>query len=132
MISTRQILNTLKTKKSFVTDKELAKDMGVTYGALTNWIARDSIQYEPVINYAIANNIDLNELFSDKQSVFNIRSTEMDEHVIKIVAEKFLYFAAEGGRLLTAPFAADLKELIVDYEKKVESMKETFKSKIGK
>lgn len=122
MINTRQILNTLKTKKGFVTDKELAGDMGVTYGALTNWVARDSIQYEPIINYAMANNIDLNELFSGKQSMFNIESTDMDAHVVKLVSDKFIYFSENGGRLLTAPFAAEVKEIIAKYDQQAEKL----------
>lgn len=122
MINTRQILNILKTKKGFVTDKELASDMGVTYGALTNWVARDSIQYEPIINYAMANNIDLNELFSGKQNLFNIESTDMDAHVIKLVSDKFIYFSENGGRLLTAPFAAEVKEIIAKYDQQAEKL----------
>lgn len=128
MINTRQILNILKTKKGFVTDKELAGDMGVTYGALTNWVARDSIQYEPIINYAMANNIDLNELFSGKQSMFNIESTDMDAHVVKLVSDKFIYFSENGGRLLTAPFAAEVKEIIAKYDQQAEKLLAALKS----
>lgn len=122
MISTRAILNTLKTKKGFVTDKELAEDMGVTYGALTNWISRDSLQYEPVIDYAMKNNIDLNELFSGKKDNIDITSTDMDAHIIKLVRDKFFFYADNGGRLLTAPFAASIKEVLDDYDKKVEKL----------
>lgn len=122
MVNTRQILNTLKTKRGINTDKELAEDMGIKYGALTNWIARDSIQYEPIINYAMVHNIDLNELFSGKQSIFNIESTDMDAHVVKLVSEKFVYYSENGGRLLTAPFAADVKEIIAKYDQQADTI----------
>ena len=121
MTNTRQVLNILKTKKGFVTDKDLAMDMGVTYGALTNWIARDSLQYEPVINYAIANNIDLNELFA-REANFDITNIDLDAHIIKVVKDKFFYYGENGGRLLTVPFAADVQELINTYDKKVEKL----------
>lgn len=122
MEKTRQILNTLKTKMGFATDKQLAEDMGVTYGALTNWVSRDSIQYEPVINYALAKNIDLNELFGGKYSEYDVTSVDMDSHIIKVVHDKFAYFAENGGRLLTAPFAAEVHEIIEKYDEKVKRL----------
>lgn len=113
------------------TDKALAEDMsdvGVTYGALTNWVSRDAIQYEPVIQYALKNNIDLNELFGGQASTFNISSPDMDEHIIKLVHDKFMYYADNGGRLLTLPFSDSIKEVIEDYDQKVEKILEAIRS----
>lgn len=128
MDKTRRILNTLKIKMGLTTDKALAEEMGVTYGALTNWISRDAIQYEPVIEFALKNSIDLNELFGGKTNTFDISSPEMDGHILKLIHDKFMYYAENGGRLLTLPFSDSIKEIIDDYDQKVEKIREALKT----
>ncbi|MDD3596169.1 helix-turn-helix domain-containing protein [Sulfuricurvum sp.] len=62
-MSTRLLLDIIKEKTGIRTDKQLAEEIGVKYGALTNWIARDSFQYEPIIIFLLKKNVDLNSVF---------------------------------------------------------------------
>lgn len=63
-MSTRLLLDIIKEKTGIKTDKQLAEEIGVKYGALTNWIARDSFQYEPIIIFLLKKKVDLNSVFT--------------------------------------------------------------------
>jgi len=121
-MNARNILNVLKIKKGVRTDTQLAEMLEIKYGALTNWLARNSVQYELIINFAIKNHIDLNEVFSEENIIFNIQHTDMDNHIVKVIEEKFKFYADNGGRLITAPFAADLKKIVDSYDQQVEKL----------
>lgn len=127
-MNARNILNVLKIKKGVRTDKELADILEIKYGALTNWLARDSVQYELIINFAIKNHIDLNEVFGSDNAVFDIQHTDMDSHIVTIIDEKFKFYSNNGGRLLTAPFSHDLQKLVDEYDMKVERLHEALKA----
>lgn len=62
-MSTRLLLDIIKEKTGIKTDKQLAEELEIKYGALTNWIARDSFQYEPIIIFLLKKNVDLNSVF---------------------------------------------------------------------
>lgn len=62
-MNTRLLLDTIKEKTGIKTDKQLAEEIGVKYGALTNWIARNSFQYEPIIIFLLKKDVDLNSVF---------------------------------------------------------------------
>jgi len=135
----REIADRIKLKLGIATDRAMAERMNVKYGTFANWMARDSMQLDVVIQFLIKENIDLNTIFDNEKVSFNsdscfgttknVESPEIDAKIFNDFKNKFEYYAEEGGRLLTAPFVADLEELFKEYDRRVEKIKETFKSR---
>jgi len=63
MMNVRALLESLKEKTGIKTDKELAKELNVSYNTLTKWLARNSLKYEPIILFLLKEGIDFNEIF---------------------------------------------------------------------
>lgn len=71
-MNVRALLESLKEKTGIKTDKELAKELNVSYNTLTKWLARNSLKYEPIILFLLKEEIDLNEIFgSDNVQIIN-------------------------------------------------------------
>lgn len=135
----REIADKIKLKFGIVTDRAMAERMQVKYGTFANWMARDSMQLDVIIKFLIKENIDLNSIFNANNAVSNseilfgattdIESSEIDAKIFNDFKKKFESYAEEGGRLLTAPFVADLQDLYDEYDQRVEKIKETFGSR---
>lgn len=124
----RELIDRVKKELGIEHDKDLAEIAKIKIGTLTKAIGRNSFQYEIWIPFLIERGVDLNELFGGKANTFNISSPDMDEHIIKLVYDKFMYYADNGGRLLTLPFSDSIKEVIEDYDQKVEKIRAALKS----
>jgi hypothetical protein len=55
-----EIINRLKTKLGFTTDKELYDLMDVRQGTFTNWRSRNKIPYEEITTICVNKNFNLN------------------------------------------------------------------------
>lgn len=68
----REVLNAIKATLKLKTDIELARVIEIEYGAMTNWIARDSIQYTTLIPFLSKHNIDLNILADPSKQIIKV------------------------------------------------------------
>lgn len=146
-MNTRVLLDTIKEKAGIRTDKLLAEAMGIKYGALTNWIARDSFQYEPIVDFLLQRGIDLNEIFikegsSTVQNNFSSSGISMfgqgivnqgsksdfqnedDLEIINEIKEKISFYREYGGNKFVKNFEADLADLMKIYDERAEKFKE--------
>lgn len=145
----RALLDSLKEKTGIKTDKDLAKELNVQYGTLSKWLARNSLQYEPVILFLLWKRIDLNEIFGSlihemnaetqkgnldpydvMQAMSHPRSdleNQIDQDANKIannLKEKYRYIAENGSMSLLKKFEEDLNNVICMYEEKTDKIKE--------
>ncbi|MCK9454831.1 MAG: helix-turn-helix domain-containing protein [Bacilli bacterium] len=72
----KDVLYRIKQIEKIQNDKDLADLLEINYNTLRGWLQRNSLQFEPIIEYAKKNNIDLNYIFGTKntQSIENIES----------------------------------------------------------
>lgn len=138
----RYFLNRIKEETGIKTDKELADAMGVKYGTLTKWVARNSVAKEPMIEFVVSRGIDLNQLFSDekKQSLENhvvgsiiarINTSVIDTVVeneansfAEQLKETYRYIAQYGNMALLRKFEEELSSMSVSYIEKCEKLRE--------
>lgn len=138
----RYFLNKIKDKAGIKTDKELADALGIKYGTLTKWLARNSIQHEPVIDFVVKNGIDLNELFADSisdnaeryasgSSVPRLTKSVIDTVIEKEAAvfaeqfkETYKFIAEYGSMPLLKKFEEEISALSTAYIEKTEKFKE--------
>lgn len=137
----RYFLNKIKDKTGIKTDKELADALEIKYGTLAKWLARNSIQYELVIDFVVKNGIDLNALFADSikenaelyasgSSVPRLSKSAIDSVIEKealAFAEQFketYKFIAEYGSMpLLKKFEEEISALSAAYIEKTEKFK---------
>lgn len=138
----RYFLNRIKGHIGIKTDKELAEAMGVKYGTLTKWVARNSVPQEPTVSFVVKNGIDLNELFADakKQSAENHAVGSAIPHINKSVIdtvveneaqafaeqlkETYRYIAQYGNMALLRKFEEEFSGLSASYIEKCEKFRE--------
>lgn len=141
----RYFLNLIKEETGIKTDKELAEAMGVKYGTLTKWVARNSLPNEPTVSFVVKRGIDLNKLFANanKQSLDNhtVGSAvpRMNKSVIDTVVENeaqafaeqlretYRFIAQYGNMMLLRKFEEELSSLSASYIEKCEKFKDMLK-----
>ncbi len=69
-LSVRTIIDRVKDEVGCKTDKELSYQITGNQGTVTNWINRDSINFDVLIKYLIVNGIDLNIINTLQQNSF--------------------------------------------------------------
>lgn len=137
----RYFLNRIKDYIGIKTDKELAEAMGVKYGTLTKWVARNSVPQEPTVSFVVKHGIDLTKLFADakEQSSSNhaVGSAvpRLNKSVIDTVVENeanafaeqlketYRFIAQHGNMALLRKFEEELSSLSVSYIEKCEKFK---------
>ncbi|MBO8183309.1 MAG: helix-turn-helix domain-containing protein [Archaeoglobus sp.] len=88
------ILNRLKIVLDIRKDKNLAKLLGVKPSTLSTWKARNTLDYELLINICVMRNINLNWLFTGQGSMFiknKIKTEEernLESRLQKLIKEK--------------------------------------------
>lgn len=138
----RFFLNRIKEHIGIKTDKELAEAMGVKYGTLTKWIARNSVPQEPTVSFVVKHGIDLTKLFADanKQSLDNhaVGSAipRMNKSIIDTVVENeantfaeqlketYLFVAQYGNMQLLKKFEEEISSISASYIEKCEKFKD--------
>ncbi|MFA6188776.1 MAG: helix-turn-helix domain-containing protein [Sulfuricurvum sp.] len=138
----RLFLNRIKNETDIKTDKELAEAMGVKYGTLTKWLARNSVPKEPMIEFVVSRGLDLNELFADNikenadryasgSSIPRLTKSAIDSVIEKealAFAEQFketYKFIAEYGSMpLLKKFEEEVSALSASYIEKCEKLRE--------
>ena len=73
-------LNRLKSILKISTDVELSYELNVKTNVISNWKKRNTLDYELLFTYCVNNNIDLNLIFTDSES---IKKTEFNIPVAK-------------------------------------------------
>lgn len=114
--SSHKILNTMKELSGIKADKELAEAMGVKYDTLTKWIARSSIQYEPVIRFAVSRGIDLNQLFTDTINLGKLTIKTEQPNMLKKLETKYLFYKEHVGLRVVNKLDDDIQTLIEKYD----------------
>ncbi len=138
----RYLLNQIKEHIGIKTDKELAEAMGVKYGTLTKWIARNSVPQEPTVSFVVKHGIDLTKLFADAKGqsannhVVGSVIPRMNKSVIDTVVENeanafaeqlketYRFIAQYGNMALLRKFEEELSVLSASYIEKCEKFKD--------
>lgn len=137
----RYFLNRLKQEVGIKTDKELAEAMGVKYGTLTKWVARNSIPKDPLVEFVVKQGIDLKQLAYDEISEMTRRqfSGSAIPHLSKSaidslldqeaqifsdqMREAYLFIAQHGNRVLLKKFEEELSSMSASYIEKCEKLR---------
>lgn len=138
----RYFFNRIKDHIGIKTDKELAEAIGVKYGTLTKWIARNSVPQEPTVSFVVKHGIDLTKLFADakKQSAENhavgSAMPRLNKSVIDTVVENeaqafaeqlketYRYIVQYGNMALLRKFEEEFSNLSASYIEKCEKFKD--------
>lgn len=138
----RYFLNRLKQEVGIKTDKELAEAMGVKYGTLTKWVARNSIPKDPLVEFVVKKGIDLKQLAYDEISEMTRRQfsgsviprlsksaidSVLDQEaqmVAEQLKETYRFIAQYGNMVLLRKFEEELSSLSASYIEKCEKFKE--------
>ena len=138
----RYFLNRIKEHIGIKTDKELAEAMGVKYGTLTKWIARNSVPQEPTVSFVVKHGIDLTKLFADakaqsannhavgsevprlnKSAIDTVFENEANAFAEQI-KETYRFIAQHGNMALLRKFEEELSSLSASYIEKCEKLRE--------
>ncbi len=138
----RFFLNRLKQEVGIKTDKELAEAMGVKYGTLTKWVARNSIPKDPLVEFVVKKGIDLKQLAYDEVSEMTRRQfsgsviprlsksaidSVLDQEaqmVAEQLKETYRFIAQYGNMVLLRKFEEELLSLSASYIEKCEKFRE--------
>jgi len=141
-VDIRYFLNKIKDETGIKTDKELAGAMGVKYGTLTKWVARNSVPKESMIEFVVSRGIDLNQLFADEKKEIVEQYTSgssvprLTKSVIDTVIEKeaqafaeqlketYFFIAQYGNMVLLKKFEEELSTLSASYIETCEKFRE--------
>lgn len=151
-MNTRILLDMIKERAGIRTDKQLAEEMGIKYGALTNWIARNSFQYEPIIIFLLKKGIDLNKIFHpvllpDIELIIlgdhhhavgsvlpRMIKSSLEEQlefdatqVAGEVEEAYIYLGKHGNLTMLSKFKETVTGIMALYKSKVDEMQEFMK-----
>ncbi|MDR0230336.1 MAG: helix-turn-helix domain-containing protein [Flavobacteriaceae bacterium] len=84
MLHTKYIIKRLKHLLGYKTDIELAELLNVKPNTISSWKARNTMQFEKIIDVCKNNKIDLNELFlSNPHAIFNV---DVENRRVKIIS----------------------------------------------
>lgn len=138
----RFCLNRIKEETGIKTDKELAAAMGVKYGTLSKWIARNSIPRDPLIEFVVEQGIDYKQIVYDgiAESVKRQFSEPVVPHISKatiesvfdknaqILAEQvektYAFISQYGNMQLLKKFEEELTSISTSYIEKCEKLKD--------
>lgn len=116
----REIADRLKIKFNCKSDRTLAERMQIKYGTFANWMARDSMQFDILIQFLIKENVDLNEIFNTDSNI-TINTTSKGESEFQQLSDELKQKCEEyrdfGGKKMIESFKADLEEMIKRYDK---------------
>lgn len=112
------IINRLKNLTKTTNNKELAKKLGLNDSAVSTWSARNTLNYQTIINYSILNNFDLNYIFKDEES------HNFNENIKNIVNNKIFVFPLKA--IVAFIFLLEKNENIKTIENLIEKIEEFF------
>lgn len=138
----RYFLNRLKQEVGIKTDKDLAAAMGVRYGTLTKWVARNSIPKDPLVAFVVKQGIDLKQLAYDEISEMTRRQfsgsavPRLSKSAIDSLLDQeaqvfsdqmrdaYLFIAQYGNMALLKKFEKELSSISASYIEKCEKLRE--------
>jgi hypothetical protein len=100
-----EIINRLKTKLGFTTDKELYDLMDVKQGTFTNWRSRNKIPYEEITTICVIKKFNLNYILSgedEEQIESNINYKNEIINNLELLNEnqiKYVYHITEAEKI---------------------------------
>lgn len=95
-LSARKTIDLIKAKLDIDTDKELAATMGVKYGTLTQWVWRNSIPKDPLVEFAQKRGFDLNEILNTFSNIPTNKPLHALEDAIKHEADRIASLVKEA------------------------------------
>lgn len=124
---TRKTLDRLKILFQTDTDKELAEELGITYGALTNWTARDSIPYAQLVDVLCEKGVDLNILNLNLLHYSNEPSLIINPTLVDL-QHKHSHYRAVAGTKVVERLDEEIKALIKKYDNFVQMYDDLMKN----
>jgi hypothetical protein len=100
-----EIINRLKMKLGFTTDRELYDLMDVKQGTFTNWRSRNKIPYEEIITICVIKKFNLNYILSgedEEQIESNINYKNEIINNLELLNEnqiKYVYHITEAEKI---------------------------------
>jgi hypothetical protein len=99
-----EIINRLKTKLGFTTDKELYDLMDIKQGTFTNWRSRNKIPYEEITTICVNKKFNLNYIlggeFEEKVELINYKEEIINN--LELLNEnqiKYVYHITEAEKI---------------------------------
>lgn len=141
----REIADRLKIKLNCKSDRALAERMDIKYGTFANWMARDAMQFDIVIQFLVKEGMDLNEILAGNKYSSNsdhfvgsiiprVPKSKIEEmveedakKVINDIREGFVYIAKNGNLLMLEKFSDSITGLIAMYKSKADEIQEFMK-----
>lgn len=124
----RDIIDTIKKETGIGTDRALAEEMEVKYPTFANWITRNSLQLELVINYLLQKGIDLNIIFSGTSNNSKPKSRADTPAILNTLITKYESYSRYGTAFLD-PFKSDIEKVLADYDVKADILKTIIEGK---
>lgn len=114
-LTARSVLDSIKLHLNINTDKELAKEMSMEYGALTSALSRGTIQYHIIIPFLIEKEVDLN-ILSPSWIPTKRNGEEGCPVVVQMLEKKYFQYKNYVGTKVMNKLDEDIKALIGKYD----------------